>query len=169
MSERELAVQLLDSIPDYKLGYVVSYLQGYLQGMNESDEIPNEETLKAFEESDEIVKKGTGQRFDGSTEDFFKAMLEDWEMLKLSSTTRFSKDIKICSKRNYNLRLLYNVVNILRSSGKLPAANKDHSLVGNYANRRECHILPDWLLIYKVEGDELILERTGTHSDLFGK
>lgn len=77
MSERELAVQLLDSIPDYKLGYVVSYLQGYLQGMNESDEIPNEETLKAFEESDEIVKKGTGQRFDGSTEDFFKAMLED--------------------------------------------------------------------------------------------
>lgn len=90
-------------------------------------------------------------------------------MLKLSSTTRFSKDIKLCSKRNYNFSLLYNVVNILRTPAKLPVANKDHSLTGNYANRRECHITSDWLLIYRIDGDELILERTGTHSDLFGK
>lgn len=77
MSERELAAQLLDSIPDYRLGNIVSYLQGYLQGMGNSEEMPNAETLKAFVESDEIVNKGTGQRFAGSTEDYIKAILED--------------------------------------------------------------------------------------------
>ncbi len=90
-------------------------------------------------------------------------------MLKLSTTTKFSKDLKLCLKRNYNLNLLYNVVNTLRIPSQLPVSNKDHTLKGNFANRRECHIAPDWLLIYRVQDDELILERTGTHSDLFGK
>ena len=76
MSERELAAQLLNAIPDYKIGYIVSYLQGYLQGMKE-DEVPNEVTLEAFKESDEMIKNGTGQRFEGATEDFFKMLLEE--------------------------------------------------------------------------------------------
>ncbi|MBD5082321.1 MAG: hypothetical protein HDT44_11245 [Ruminococcaceae bacterium] len=77
MSEREMAVQLLDSIPDYKLGCVVSYLQGYLQGMSMDEEIPNDETLEAFAESDEMLRDGTGMRFEGSAEELFKILLED--------------------------------------------------------------------------------------------
>lgn len=50
----------------------------------------------------------------------------------------------------------------------LPSKNKDHALKGNYSGRRECHITPDWLLIYEVDGNDLYLDRTGTHSDLFG-
>lgn len=88
-------------------------------------------------------------------------------MLKLSTTTRFNKDIKLCQKRNYKLTLLYDVVNLLRIPATLPLKNKDHNLVGNYAGHRECHITPDWLLIYRIKDDELILDRTGTHSDLF--
>ena len=55
----------------------------------------------------------------------------------------------------------------LLNQEKLPLKNRDHLLTGNYANRRECHIEPDWLLIYKLESDCIIFERTGTHSDLF--
>lgn len=90
-------------------------------------------------------------------------------MLKLSTTTKFNKDLKLCVKRNCDLNLLYEVINILRIPNQLPIKNKDHVLKGNYANRRECHIAPDWLLIYRIQDDELILDRTGTHSDLFGK
>ncbi len=89
-------------------------------------------------------------------------------MLKLSSTTRFNRDL-LCKKRNYNLQLLYNIVNTLRIPETLPQKNKDHELKGNYLGNRECHIMPDWLLIYRIKDDELILDRTGTHSDLFGK
>ncbi|MCX4328558.1 MAG: type II toxin-antitoxin system YafQ family toxin [Lachnospiraceae bacterium] len=88
-------------------------------------------------------------------------------MLKLSSTTKFNKDLKLCKKRNYDLDLLYDVVNILRIPAELPLKNKDHRLKGEYNDRRECHIAPDWLLIYRVKDDELVLDRTGTHSDLF--
>ena len=90
-------------------------------------------------------------------------------MLRLSSTSKFNKDLKICQKRNYDLNLLYSVVNTLRIPAQLPIKNKDHALKGNLANKRECHIAPDWLLIYRIKDDELILDRTGTHSDLFGK
>lgn len=90
-------------------------------------------------------------------------------MLKLSTTTRFNRDLKLCKKRKYDLNLLYDVVNMLRIPAQLPMKNKDHNLKGNYSNRRECHIAPDWLLIYRIEEDELLLERTGTHSDLFDK
>jgi mRNA interferase YafQ len=55
----------------------------------------------------------------------------------------------------------------LLNQEKLPAKNRDHALTGNYTDRRECHIEPDWLLIYKLESDSIIFERTGTHSDLF--
>lgn len=88
-------------------------------------------------------------------------------MLKLSTTARFNRDLKLCQKRNFKLALLYDIVNVLRIPAALPSKNKDHILVGNYAGHRECHITPDWLLIYRIRGDELILDRTGTHSDLF--
>lgn len=65
--------------------------------------------------------------------------------------------------------LLESVIDILRIPDKLPEKNKEHYLKGNYKGRKECHITPDWLLIYEVYENELYLDRTGTHSDLFKK
>lgn len=90
-------------------------------------------------------------------------------MLQVSFTGQFKKDYKLCKKRGYDMELLQSVINTLAIPEALPEKNKDHNLTGNYANKRECHILPDWLLMYRVEGSELVLYRTGTHSDLFGK
>lgn len=90
-------------------------------------------------------------------------------MLNVSFTGQFKKDYKLCKKRGYNMELLQSVINILAIPDVLPEKNKDHNLTGNYANKRECHILPDWLLVYRIEGKELMLYRTGTHSDLFKK
>lgn len=89
-------------------------------------------------------------------------------MLNLNQSSKFKKDYKLCMKRGYDLNLLYSVVNTLRIPAPLSPKNKDHSLSGNYAGKREFHILPDWLLIYYAEGSELYLIRTGTHADLFG-
>ena len=90
-------------------------------------------------------------------------------MLQVSFTGQFKKDYKLCKKRGYNMELLQSVIDTLAIPEALPEKNKDHNLTGNYANKRECHILPDWLLVYKVYKDTLILQliRTGTHSDLF--
>lgn len=84
-------------------------------------------------------------------------------------TTRFQKDLKRAQKRGYNLSLLTTIIKQLAEGEALPEKNKDHPLSGDYAGCRECHITPDWLLIYEVADDELILylTRTGTHSDLF--
>lgn len=90
-------------------------------------------------------------------------------MLQISFTGQFKKDYKLCKKRGYNMELLQSVIDILAIPEALPEKNKDHDLTGNYANKRECHILPDWLLVYHVEGCELVLYRMGTHSDLFKK
>jgi mRNA interferase YafQ len=89
-------------------------------------------------------------------------------MLKLNSTTKFKKDLKLCMKRNYNISLLQNVVDTLRIPAPLQERNRDHSLTGNHSGERECHIEPDWLLIYQATSTDLYLIRTGTHSDLFG-
>ena len=70
-------------------------------------------------------------------------------MLKLNSSTRFRKDYKICVKRGYDMRILNDIVDILRKPDKLPEKNKDHNLTGNLKGYRECHIMPDWLLITK--------------------
>lgn len=72
-------------------------------------------------------------------------------------------------KRGLKLNLLEDVVNTLAIQEPLPTSNCDHALTGNYAGYRECHIAPDWLLIYRVDEDELFLFlfRTGIHSDLF--
>ncbi|MDQ0202869.1 type II toxin-antitoxin system YafQ family toxin [Pectinatus haikarae] len=90
-------------------------------------------------------------------------------MYKIVSSSRFKKDLKIAIKRGYNMELMESIVNQLSNNKKLPPKNKDHVLIGDYGGCRECHITPDWILIYEVENDELILylTRTGTHSDLF--
>lgn len=84
-------------------------------------------------------------------------------------TSMFKKDLKMTKKRGYNLSLLNDVVDVLVMGLPLAEKYKDHSLIGNYQGCRECHITPDWLLIYEIFEDELILylTRTGTHSDLF--
>ena len=89
-------------------------------------------------------------------------------MLNVRYSTKFKKDFKICVKRGYKMALLQQAIDTLRIPTLLPAKNKDHNLSGNYSGYRECHIEPDWLLIYKQTDDELRLDRTGTHSDLFG-
>ena len=90
-------------------------------------------------------------------------------MYKIVPTTRFKKDLKTVIKRGYNIRLLDSVVSRLAEGMELEAKHRDHHLTGDYANCRECHITPDWLLVYQIEQDSLILLliRTGTHSDLF--
>jgi mRNA interferase YafQ len=90
-------------------------------------------------------------------------------MLKIRYSSRFKKDYKIIVKRGYDVRLLEEVLNILVQEEPLPQKYLDHSLTGDYSGHRECHITPDWLLIYKIEKDILTLSltRTGTHSDLF--
>lgn len=86
-------------------------------------------------------------------------------------TTQFRKDYKLEMKRGLKIELLERVIMLLASGEVLPEKNKDHALTGNWVGHRECHILPDWLLVYRVEDDVLVLTltRTGTHSDLFGK
>lgn len=88
---------------------------------------------------------------------------------KIMATGRFKKDLKILIKRGYDMKLMENIVKKLANNEDLPAKNKDHSLSGNYAGLRECHITPDWLLIYEIDKDilYLTLTRTGSHSDLF--
>ncbi len=88
-------------------------------------------------------------------------------MLKLNSSTKFKRDYKVCIKRNYDMSLLHDITDILRIPRKLPEKNKDHKLKGIYEGCSECHISPDWLLIYRINDNELYLVRTGTHSDLF--
>jgi len=92
-------------------------------------------------------------------------------MLTLKTTTQFRKDYKLAKKRGYNLSLLEKVLDTLIVEVPLNQKFHDHSLSGDYIGFRECHILPDWLLIYQLNGAELILTaaRTGTHSDLFKK
>jgi mRNA interferase YafQ len=82
-------------------------------------------------------------------------------------TNIFEKDVKLAIRRGKNIGLLKHIINELANENPLPQKNKDHLLVGKYKGRRECHIEPDWLLIYKIENSRIIFERTGTHSDLF--
>ncbi|SMB85076.1 mRNA interferase YafQ [Desulfonispora thiosulfatigenes DSM 11270] len=90
-------------------------------------------------------------------------------MLKIRYSNKFKKDYKTLVKRGYNIKLLEEVLEMLCTEKPLPPKYKDHVLVGRYAGHRECHILPDWLLIYKIEDDMLTLSltRAGSHSDLF--
>ena len=87
--------------------------------------------------------------------------------MRLSQTSQFKKDIKRLQKRGKDLAKIKAVFDLLLAQKPLPEKNRDHPLGGNWAGHRDCHIEPDWLLIYKVLDDEVRLERTGTHSDLF--
>lgn len=90
-------------------------------------------------------------------------------MLDINTSSVFKKDRRRCIKRGYDMGLLAAVINTLTIPAPLPPANKDHGLSGNWTGFQECHVLPDWLLIYRVDGNDLYLARTGTHADLFGK
>ena len=89
----------------------------------------------------------------------------------IKPTTQFKKDFKLAQKRHLDIDLLKDIVIKLANGIPLDEKNKDHALSGNWAGHRECHISPDWLLIYRIEKDVLVLTltRTGTHSDLFDK
>ncbi len=84
-------------------------------------------------------------------------------------TTKFKKDIKLVQKQGKNLDKLFAVVELLSNDEKLDAKYRDHELTGNYGGFRECHIEPDWLLVYRKNSEQIILYllRTGSHSDLF--
>lgn len=88
---------------------------------------------------------------------------------EIVSSAKFKKDLKLAIKRGYNMSLIETVVNTLASGDVLEEKYKDHALSGKFIGCRECHITPDWLLIYEIDKGELLLylTRTGTHSDLF--
>ena len=88
-------------------------------------------------------------------------------MLIPSYTRQFAKDLKKMLKRGKSDEKIKRVIRKLITEKRLEARYKNHRLLGNYKNRRECHIEPNWLLIYKIIEIEIIFERTGTHSDLF--
>lgn len=90
-------------------------------------------------------------------------------MYTVKPTTRFQRDLRLAAKRGYPIDLLTTVIKQLAAGEPLAESHRDHPLKGNYAGCRECHITPDWLLIYEIEDNALILflTRTGTHSDLF--
>lgn len=90
-------------------------------------------------------------------------------MLKIVFSNQFKKDYKLAKKRGLKLDKLTKIINLLAEEKELPKKYKDHNLSGNYKDFKECHIEPDWLLIYRIENKELslFLFRTGSHSDLF--
>lgn len=90
-------------------------------------------------------------------------------MYSIQTTNRFNKDIKKCKKRGYDLNALKEVMVLLEQSGTLPKQFKPHKLKGKYLGLWECHVKPDWLLVWKQDDEELTLlfMHTGTHSDLF--
>lgn len=90
-------------------------------------------------------------------------------MLEVVLSNRFKKDLRLAAKRGQDLSQLEAIVDQLAAQQPLPERNRDHDLTGDYIGFRECHIRPDWLLIYRVDGEQLLLFlfRTGSHSDLF--
>ena len=90
-------------------------------------------------------------------------------MLKVRYSAKFKKDFKLAQKRGMPMQELKSIIEKLSAGKTLEAEHQDHALSGNYAMFRECHIRPDWLLIYRINDDalELLAHRTGTHSDLF--
>ena len=84
-------------------------------------------------------------------------------------TKQFSKDVKLAQRRRKNMEKLKMIVRSLIAGERLDPIHRDHKLIGDYVGRRECHIESDWLLIYKIQGDTIVFERNGDHSDLFKK
>ena len=90
-------------------------------------------------------------------------------MKTLVVTAQFKRDLKLCNRRHYDIAKLQGVLDLLTQGIALPHQYRDHALIGNWLPKRECHIAPDWLLIYETSKTEGRLARTGTHSDLFGR
>ena len=90
---------------------------------------------------------------------------------EIKFTTQFKKDLKLAKKQNRNLDKLFEVINILADGGTLEARYRDHDLSGIYRGTRECHIEPDWLLVYEIRDEVLVLMlyRLGAHAELFKK
>lgn len=90
-------------------------------------------------------------------------------MYEIVPSNQFKKDLKLAQKRGYNIKKIKQVIASLANGEVLDAKYRDHLLTGEYGGFRECHIQPDWLLIYQIDGNQLVLflARTGTHSDLF--
>jgi mRNA interferase YafQ len=88
-------------------------------------------------------------------------------MLRIITTKKFHRDVKKAEKQEKKLILLKKIMTDLANEIALPLKFRDHKLTGNYINHRECHVAPDWLLIYKLEKNDIIFERTGSHSELF--
>lgn len=91
-------------------------------------------------------------------------------MYAVKFTSQFKKDLKAIEKRGRNIALLKAVVSLLASRTPLPPTHRDHPLRGDWTGHRECHIAPDWLLVYRRDDDiqVIALDRTGTHADIFG-
>ena len=96
-------------------------------------------------------------------------MIQGMAMLEIVRSSQFKKDLKKIIKRGKNLTMLERTIKTLQSNKPLSKKNCDHSLVGEWQGYRECHINPDWLLIYKIDSTLKLLRlaRTGSHSDLF--
>ena len=94
--------------------------------------------------------------------------MADTDLLELKRTTQFRRDLKRMVKRRLDINLLHGIIQTLREQKPLNPKHRDHALTGDYTGFRECHIEPDWLLIYLIDDKNLILTaaRTGTHSDL---
>ena len=105
-----------------------------------------------------------------TAQDAVNSMLDDWVLYNIVYTNRMKKDAKLMQKRGKDMSKLVMVLDLLASGIELPKKYKDHQLTGNLHDFRECHIEPDWLLMYQIFENELILSATatGTHSDLFG-
>jgi mRNA interferase YafQ len=89
--------------------------------------------------------------------------------LELRTTTAFERDLRRVNKQGKDLDKLETIVNTLQDRGELPARCRPHSLRGIWAGHRDCHVEPDWLLLYRVTNEALILVRTGSHAELFGR
>jgi len=88
---------------------------------------------------------------------------------QLSWTRKFKQDYKLAMKQNKDMALIDECIRLLAGRKKLPDHYRDHALTGNWAGHRSCHVLPDWILIYRIEANDLILvlARTGSHSDIY--
>jgi mRNA interferase YafQ len=91
------------------------------------------------------------------------------KLYQLEFSNNFEKDLKLMKKRGQNMPKLFDILDLLEAGNPLPPKNKEHLLIGNYKGYLECHITPDWLLIYKrdEENKTIYLAGTGSHSDLF--
>lgn len=105
------------------------------------------------------------------SKDFLESLSDEQMKYEIAITAQFRKDYKRVKKRGLKMEALAEVVAALAKGEALPEKNRDHSLSGDWIGHRECHILPDWLLIYRIMDDVLVLtlSRTGTHSDLLDK